>query len=231
MDIILIPGLWLDGSSWDEVVPPLEKAGHRPLPLTLPGLDARDRDRSTITLQDHVDAVTAAIDAADGRTVVVGHSLGAGVASAAVDARVDRVARAIYVGGFPAADGEPLGDGFTVENGEVPFPDWDSFDDADLGGLDDAARERFRERAIPSPGHLVTDVVHLSDERRYDVPVTVVCPEFSADQLRAWIAQGAPPVQEFTKIRDLQYVDLPTGHWPQFTRPAELAQVIADATG
>ena len=231
MDIILIPGLWLDGSSWDEVVPALEKAGHHPVPLTLPGLDARDRDRSTITLQDHVDAVTAAIDAADGQTVVVGHSLGAGVASVAVDARVDRVARAIYIGGFPAADGERLGDGFTVENGEVPFPDWDSFDDADLGGLDDAARENFRERAIPSPGGLVTDVVHLSDDRRYDVPVTVICPEFSADQLRTWIAQGAPPVQEFAKIRDLQYVDLPTGHWPQFTRPAELAQIIADAAG
>jgi pimeloyl-ACP methyl ester carboxylesterase len=231
MDIILIPGLWLDGSSWDEVVPALEKAGHRPNPLTLPGLEANDRDRSTITLQDHVDAVTAAIDASQGKPVVVGHSMGAGVASVAVDARVDRVARAIYVGGFPAADGEPLGAGFTVENGEIPFPDWDSFDDADLGGLDDAARERFRQRAIPSPAHVVTDVAHLSDERRYDVPVTVICPEFSADELRAWIAQGAPPVQEFTKIRNLQYVDLPTGHWPQFTRPADLAQAIADAAG
>jgi pimeloyl-ACP methyl ester carboxylesterase len=231
MDIILIPGLWLDGSSWDEVVPALEKAGHRPNPLTLPGLNANDGDRSTITLQDHVDAVTAAIDAAEGKTVVVGHSMGAGVASVAVDARVDRVARAVYVGGFPAADGEPLGAGFTVENGEIPFPDWDSFDEADLGDLDDAARERFRARAVPSPAGVVTDVAHLSDERRYDVPVTVICPEFSADQLRGWIAQGAPPVQEFAKIRNLQYVDIPTGHWPQFTRPADLAQAIADAAG
>lgn len=229
MDIILIPGLWLDGSSWDEVVPALEGAGHRPRPLTLPGLDAKAVDRSTITLQDHVDAVTAAIDDADGTVAVVGHSLGAGVASAAVDARVDRVARAIYIGGFPAADGEPLGAGFAVADGEVPLPEWDSFDEADLGGLDDAARARFRERAIPSPEHAVTDVVHLSDERRYDVPVTVICPEFSAAQLQSWIAQGAPPVQEFTKLHDVEYVDLSTGHWPQFTRPADLAQAITDA--
>jgi pimeloyl-ACP methyl ester carboxylesterase len=229
MDIVLVHGLWLDGSSWDEIVPALEKAGHRPWSLTLPGLEARDADRSTISLQDHVDAVTAAIDAVDGQAVVVGHSMGAGVVSAAVDARVDRVARAIYIGGFPAADGQPLGDGFTIENGELPFPDWDSFDDADLGGFDDAGRARFRERAIPSPARVVTDVAHLSDERRYDVPVTMICSEFSAEQLRGWIADGAAPVQEFGKIRDLTYVDVPTGHWPQFTRPAELSQAIVAA--
>jgi pimeloyl-ACP methyl ester carboxylesterase len=116
-----------------------------------------------------------------------------------------------------------------VADGEVPLPEWDSFDEADLGGLDDAARARFRARAIPSPEHAVTDVVHLSDERRYDVPVTVICPEFSAAQLQSWIAQGAPPVQEFTKLHDVEYVDVSTGHWPQFTRPADLAQAIIDA--
>ena len=34
------------------------------------------------------------------------------------------------------------------------------------------------------------------------------------------------PVREFTKIRDVEYVDLPTGHWPQFTRPEDLARAI-----
>jgi len=229
VDIILIPGLWLDASSWDDVVPALEQAGNRAVPLTLPGLEAKDADRSGITLQDHVDAVVRAIDAADGAVVVVGHSMGSGLASIAVDARTDRVARAIYVGGFPAADGEQLGQGFAAENGEVPLPSWDEFDEADLGGLDDAARARFRDRAVPVPERVITDPVHLSDERRYDVPVTVICPEFSAEQLQGWIAQGAPPVQEFTKIRDLEYVDLPTGHWPQFTRPDDLGQAILDA--
>jgi pimeloyl-ACP methyl ester carboxylesterase len=28
MDIILIPGLWLDASSWDDIVPVLRRAGH-----------------------------------------------------------------------------------------------------------------------------------------------------------------------------------------------------------
>ena len=60
MDIILIPGLWLDGSSWNGVVPTLEKAGHRLHPLTLPGMESRDADRSTIGLHDHVEAVIKA---------------------------------------------------------------------------------------------------------------------------------------------------------------------------
>jgi hypothetical protein len=41
MDVILIPGFWLDGSSWDEVVPALEQAGHHAHPLTLPGMQAK----------------------------------------------------------------------------------------------------------------------------------------------------------------------------------------------
>jgi pimeloyl-ACP methyl ester carboxylesterase len=231
VDIILVPGLWLDGASWERVVPPLEQAGHRVHPLTLPGLESKDTDRSGITLRDQVDAVVREIDAADGPVLLVGHSAGAGIASAALDARPDRVARAVYIGGFPAADGEPLMAGFAVEGGDLPMPDWSEFDDADLTDLDDAARARFRERAIPSPARLTTDPVQLSDQRRYDVPVTVVCPEFTSDMLRTWIAEGMAPVREFSKVRDLEYVDLPTGHWPQFTRPDELARILLERAG
>jgi pimeloyl-ACP methyl ester carboxylesterase len=229
MHVILIPGLWLDGSSWDRVVPALEQAGLVAHPVTLPGMESRDADRSKITLADHVDAVVAEIDAVEGPVVVVGHSAGAGIASAVLDARPDRVARAIYIGGFPAADGEPLLDGFHAENGEVALPDFASFDDADLGDLDEAARAEFRARAIPSPEQVINGPVRLSNERRYDVPVTVVCPEFSSETLRGWIEADMAPVREFKKIKHLEYVDLPTGHWPQFTRPDALAQVIIDA--
>ena len=229
MDIVLIPGLWLDASSWDRVVPTITAAGHRAHPLTLPGLESRDADRSSVTLQDTVDAVVAAIDAADGKAVVVGHSMGAGLASLAVDARPDRVARVLYVGGFPATDGEPMGASFTAANGEVALPDVSEFDEADLRDLDEAALEDFRERAIPSPEGLLHDVVHLTDERRYEVPATAVCPEYTAEQLKAWVDAGEPSVQELTRIKDLEYVDFPTGHWPQFTRPEELGRLIVEA--
>src|SRR3982075_1939528 len=104
MDIILIPGFWLDGSSWDDVVPALERAGHRTHALTLPGMESRDADRSAITLRDHIDAVIEVIDSldpADGKVVLVGHSGGGAIAHAAVDARPDRVARIVYVAREP----------------------------------------------------------------------------------------------------------------------------------
>ena len=93
MDIILIPGFWLDASSWDAVTPPLVAAGHRVHPLTLPGLESVDADRSGIGLRDHVDAVVAAIDGSPDPVVLVGHSGGGAIAHAAADARPDRVIR------------------------------------------------------------------------------------------------------------------------------------------
>jgi pimeloyl-ACP methyl ester carboxylesterase len=232
MEIILIPGLWLDGSSWDRVVPVLEQAGHRTYPLTLPGMASQHADRSEITLRDHVDAVVRAVDSiapAGGKVVLVGHSAGAAIAYAAVDARPDRVARVIYIGGFPTGNGDAIADGYPAENGEVPLPDWSGFAEEDLIDLDDDARVEFRKRAIPSPERVARDSQALSDERRYDVPVTVICPEFTSEMLRQWIEQGEQPVREFTKIRDVEYVDLPTGHWPQFTRPEELGTAISNA--
>lgn len=227
-DIILIPGLWLDGSTWDDVLPALRNAGHRPHPVTLPGMESAEADRSSVTIQDVIDAVVAVVDATDGPAVLVGHSAAGGIAFAVADARVDRIAHVIYIGGFPSSDAEPILSGFDVENGEIAFPDWSEFDDADLRDLDDAGRERFRARAIPSPGCIATEPISLTDERRYDIPATVICPEFTAEQLRSWIEADAAPVREFRRIRTVEYVDLPTGHWPQFTRPEDLGKMIAD---
>jgi pimeloyl-ACP methyl ester carboxylesterase len=232
MDIILIPGFWLDGSSWDEVVPALKQAGHRTHALTLPGKESKDADRSEITLRDHIDAVVRVIDAvdpADGEVVLVGHSGGGAIAHGAVDARPDRVARVVYVDSGPLGEGGVINDELPSENGEVPLPDWSVFDDEDLVDLDDELRAAFRERAIPEPLHVTSDPQRLSDERRYDVPVTVIASEFPSAKLREWMEQGH--LQELAKIRHVDYVDLPTGHWPQFTRPQDLGQAILASVG
>lgn len=227
MDIILVAGLWMGGWAWYQVAPALEGAGHRPVPLTLPGMQSRDADRSAITLADHVAAVVSAIDAADSEQVVlVGHSAGAGIVYAAADARPDRVARLVLIGGFPTPDGVPLLSGYTPENGEVPLPDWSEFDEADLRDLGEAGKDAFAAYAIPSPGGVVTGIQHLHDERRWRIPVTAVATEYTTADLREWIDSGAAPVQEFTRLHDVTYVDLPTGHWPQLTRPDRLARII-----
>jgi pimeloyl-ACP methyl ester carboxylesterase len=234
MDIILIPGFWLDGSSWDEVAPALELAGHRVHALTLPGMESKDADRSRITLRDHIDAAVGVIDSLDpagGPVVLAGHSGGGAVAHAAVDARPDRVARVVYVDSGPLGDGGVINDELPSEDGEIPLPDWAIFDDEDLVDLDDELRAAFRERAIPTPVHVASDQQRLSDERRYDVPVTIIACEFPSEMLRKWMEQGHPYVRELAKIHDVEYVDLPTGHWPQFTRPEDLGQALLASVG
>lgn len=227
MDIILVPGLWLDGSSWDHVVPLLERAGHRARPVTLPGMESKDADRSAVSRRDCVESVVALIDDAGEPVAIVGHSMGAGLAHAAVDARPDRVARAIYVGGFPDPDGS-VGE-FPSNDGSIPLLDWSEFDEADLVDLDDEGRQAFADRAIPSPARIASDPQELSDPRRYQVPVTMVCPEFTVEMLKGWVDADMEPVRELGVIEDVTYADLPTGHWPQFTKPVELANVILEA--
>ena len=117
MKVILVPGFWLDASSWDGVVPTLESSGHAVEALTLPGLESADADRTGITLRDHVDAVIARIDAVDEPVVLVGHSGGGSIIAGAADARPDRIARAIYV------DSGPLGEGGVI-NDRAPRDRW-----------------------------------------------------------------------------------------------------------
>ena len=229
MDIILVPGFWLDASSWAEVTPALEAAGHRPHPLTLPGLESVDSSRAGIGLQDHIDAVVQAVDAMGGKVVLVGHSGGGAIIHGAVDARPDKVERAIYVDSGPLGEGGVINDELPAEGDEIPLPPWESFDDADLVDLDDGLRQAFRARAVPEPRGVAYGRQHLHDERRYAVPATVIACEFPAALLREWIAAGSPFVAELARVHDVDYVDLPTGHWPQFTKPAELARAILAA--
>jgi pimeloyl-ACP methyl ester carboxylesterase len=228
MEIVLVPGLWLDGSTWDQVVPHLEKGGHRARPLTLPGMGSADADRSTVSWQDHVDAVVAALDAADGEVALVGHSFGGMVAYCALDVRPDRVARIVFVGSEPA-DARPSsedGGGFPLDGADAPLPDWSFFDDEMVADLDDAQRAAVRERSVPSPARVITDAFQLSDDRRRDVPATVVACEYPVAQLKKWIDDGEEGVAELARLRNVEYVDLFSGHWPQVSRPDDLADVI-----
>lgn len=229
MDLILIPGFWLDGDSWSEVAEPLRAAGHTVHPLTLPGKESLDADRSGISLRDHVDAVVNVIDSLPGPVVLVGHSGGGAIAHAVADARPDSIARVVYVDSGPLGDGGVINDELPVVNGEVPLPDWSVFEDEDLIDLDETLREQFREIAIPEPVGVTSDKQVLSNPRRYDVPATVICCEAPTELFRKWIAEGVPFVAELAAIKDYEMVDLPTGHWPQLTKPRELAAAILRA--
>ncbi|GIG29020.1 alpha/beta fold hydrolase [Cellulomonas marina] len=222
MDLLLVAGLWLDPSVWDDVVAGLAARGHRGIAVALPG---QGDGRTDATLDDQRQAVLDAVDAAD-RPVVVGHSAAASLAWLAADARPSAVRATVLVGGFPSADGAAYADFFPLVEGAMPFPGWAAFEGPDSADLDEAARDALAARAIPVPGAVAQGVVRLADERRYDVPVVLVCPEFSPDDARAWVASGDVP--ELARARDVTYVDLPTGHWPMVSAPQVLVAALAD---
>jgi pimeloyl-ACP methyl ester carboxylesterase len=224
MDVLLIGGLWLDGSVWDDVAAALRALGHNPVPLSLPG----QGDGSTsATLDDQVAAVLAAVDSASGQPMVVGHSAACTLAWLAADARPEKIAKVVLVGGFPAADGKLYADFFELRDGVMPFPGWAPFEGPDSVDLDEEARRAFAATAIPVPEGVATGVVRLTDERRFGVPVVLVCPEFTPAQAKEWINAG--DVAELAKVTHLDFVDLDSGHWPMHTKPAELARLLAAA--
>jgi len=234
MNLILIPGFWLDGSSWHDVTPALVAAGHTLHPVTLPGLESHDTDRAGITLRDHIDAVTALVDTvresnADEPIVLIAHSGGGAVAHGVVDVRPDAIARVVYVDSGPLADGGCVNDELPVVDGEIPLPDFGFFDDEDLVDMTEDIRAHFRSISIPMPVGPAYDKQVLTNPRRFDVPVTVVACEFPSAMLIEMMQGGHPYVAELARINDREFIDLPTGHWPQFTKPRELGEVIVHA--
>ncbi len=114
-----------------------------------------------------------------------------------------------------------------VTDGVVPFPGGAPFEGPDAADLDDEARRRFAAAAIPVPEAVVGGVVRLTDERRHDIPVVLVCPEFTPAQAREWIDAGDIP--ELARAARLDFTDIDSGHWPMLTRPPELARHLAKA--
>jgi pimeloyl-ACP methyl ester carboxylesterase len=226
MDIVLIAGLWLDGSAWDAVGAHLEAGGHHAVAVTLPGQG--DGNRSA-TLADQSAAVIAAVDATAGRPLVVGHSAASTLAWIAADARPAKVSKVAFIGGFPSGDGEAYFNGLAVKDGALPFPGWAEFEGPDSADLDDITKQAIASAAIPVPEGVISGVVTLADQRRYDVPMVLICPEFSPAEARQWIDQGEVP--EVANSRTVSFLDIDSGHWPMFSAPAELARLLARLAG
>lgn len=228
MHILLVPGLWLDGSSWEPVLDPLRAAGHAPRALTMPGLGARATEASGIGIRDWIDAVVDEIDGAAGDVVLVGHSGGGNVIWGAADARPDRMARAVFVDTVPPPDGFGINE-FDAVDGLVPFPGWDFFPDEDVRDLDAAVRARTSALMRSVPARATSDPLRLADPRRFDVPVTLLMGGLDRSGVERALEQWGPYGEEFGRIRDAEVRTIGSGHWPQFSAPERLAELLVAA--
>ena len=229
--IILVPGFWLGARAWDEVMPGLRERGLAATALTLPGRHPGDADSelaARTSPQDQAASILSALDREADRRVLVVHSGAAIPGTLVIDQHPELVDHVVWVDTAPvspdgAMNAEFTGDWLHLEDV------WD--EESEQGSMRDLTEDQladFREQAVPEPGAVVRTPVHLGDERRLAVPGTVVCTAFTADQYREYGGQGVPFLAALTDHTALEYVDLPTGHWPMWSRPEELADVIAE---
>ena len=224
--IILVPGFWLGAWAWDDVAETLRADGHDVTALTLPGLESADADRSSIGLEDHVAAIVEAIEAAGSPVVLAVHSAAGFSGYAASDRVPEKIAAMVYVDTAPgkgAMDAD-----FT--DAEKPL-DWASVEEEEnLDGVSDEQKETFRQRAVPVPGGVLRESVELTNDARRDIPSTLICTAFTAEQYQSY-AKEHPEwtfLAGIPELRNATWVDLPTSHWPMFSRPDELAKIIGD---
>ena len=230
--VVLVPGFWLGAWAWDEVLAALEERGVDAVPVTLPGLEPDHGARGEVSLQDHADTIEQALsDDPAVPTVLVAHSGAAVPATVVLDRAPERVAHAIWVDTAPVVDGYAMNPGF--EGDEYPLSaQWD--EELEQGSMRDLTPEQlqtFQDRAVPEPAAALREAVSLTDPRRLAVPGTVVCTAFPAEDYRSYAEQGAPFLAALQEFTALELVDLPTGHWPMWSKPSELAELIAGVAG
>ena len=223
--IVLVPGFWLGAWAWDEVAADLRADGHDVAAITLPGLESADADRSAVHLSDHVDAIVRAIEAAGAPVVLALHSATGFSGYAATDRVPDRVAEVVYVDTAPGLGAiDPSFAGV-----EKPMVWADIEAEENLDGLSEAQKETFRRRAVPEPGAMLREAATLTNDARRDIPSTIICTGFPAEKVQAFAREENPAwLAGIPELRSVTWLDLPTSHWPMWSRPADLAALIGD---
>jgi len=226
--IVLIAGHWLGAWAWDEVLELLDQTNA--VALTLPGLDPEDPARAARTLYEQAAAIADVVTGLGGPVTLVAHSGANFPVSLVLDRHPELIHRMVWVDSGPVGPGSVFLPGFPEGAAELPLPAFDELgQQASLEGLSEEVLERFRTRAVPEPGSVLREPIELTNDGRRNVPTTLVCCSIPGAQMTELARSGHPMFAETAELTDVEVLDLPTGHWPMWSRPGDLADVIAAA--
>jgi pimeloyl-ACP methyl ester carboxylesterase len=227
-EFVLVAGAWLGSWAWDEVVPELRAAGHGTHPVTLSGL--AERRGVPAGQQTHVQDIVDVVDRDDLRDVVlVGHSYSGIPAGQAAQRIGDRLRRLVLVDAEVPIDGASFVAGWPADQVEARItanaglwlpltkPDFDG------QGLTDGQVERIVGGSTPHPGATLTEPAVLAGPLG-ELPTTYIKCLLDGDEPNDDVAV-------LLRSEHWRLVRMDTGHWPMFSQPHELAQILIDATG
>jgi pimeloyl-ACP methyl ester carboxylesterase len=220
---VLVHAAWADGSSWNKVAANLLRSGIGVMTAQLP----------LTSLSDDVSALRGLLRRALQPVVLVGHSYGGAVVTAA-SADDPRVKALVYVAAMAPDAGETVGQLLhrAPAHPSAPLlaPDED--------GLLWASLDGFRQAVAPDATLEETALMAATQK-----PIAVKCLGEAMTtpgwrQKPSWflVAENdrllSPDTQRFTAARiRARVISLPVDHTPLFSRPEAVARLIAEAAG
>ncbi|MFJ4809550.1 alpha/beta fold hydrolase [Streptomyces longwoodensis] len=238
---VLVPGAWLGAWVWEDTAHALRERGHTALPLTLTGLAERaDQGGPRTDLDTHIADVAGFVERNDLRDVtLVAHSYAAAPVTGAAGRLGDRLERVIFVDSAPFTEGMCMLDLMPPQASEqlrrqvdtsgdgwrLPMPPFDVLGlSSSLDGLDEGRRNDLRTRATPQPFGTYTQPLAVPAEPGPGVDrVLIACRDFTG------LLDAGVPMLAYLNQPPWRRFDLPTGHWPMLSAPAELARVLGKA--
>jgi pimeloyl-ACP methyl ester carboxylesterase len=218
-NIVLVHGLWADGSSWSKVIPTLQKAGHRVIAVQL----------AAHSLADDVATVKRAIDLVGGPTILVAHSFGGFVITQAAYNN-QNVTGLVYVSAFAPDEGESAVNFVPVESLPPGLLVVDS------GGFAYLNPQMFPQAFAQDVNTTEAEILAAVQKPAHQSLFTEKSGPPAWKQLPTWFVVSEndriiPPDAErmFAQRMNATTISLNSSHASLVSHPNEVAQLILDA--
>jgi pimeloyl-ACP methyl ester carboxylesterase len=240
---VLVGGAWIGGWAWRDVARRLRAEGHEVYPLTLTGLGDRVHlANPEVNLETHIADIVNTLESEDLHDVVLlAHSYASVPVTGAADRARERITRLVYLDTAPISNGLSLFETYPPEAQQLiqrlctergdgwrfPMPTWEELQSmgSSVDGVRPQQRDQIRARSAPQPLGTYTQPLRLTRADAEPLPKLGILCSFSEVQMRQMIDAGHPWGKELTGP-EWRFVELPTGHWPMFSKPAELVEIL-----